>query len=83
MAFSIDPATHVVLYGSESTAIRVPVQENKAPLRYRYNLDDHDGETVRIGTPNHNQVLVDALFSSEDDPPHRLRNRRRLAPSVL
>mmetsp|Transcript_20619 Transcript_20619/g.38452 ORF Transcript_20619/g.38452 Transcript_20619/m.38452 type:complete len:1386 (+) Transcript_20619:39-4196(+) len=69
MAFSIDPATNVVLYGSESTAIRVPVQENKAPLRYRYNLDDHDGETVRIGTPNHNQVLVDALFSSEDDPP--------------
>ncbi|GMH71753.1 hypothetical protein TL16_g05735 [Triparma laevis f. inornata] len=65
MCFSIDPATNVVLYGSESTAIRVPVQENNAPLRYRYNLDDHDGEAVRVGTPNYNQVLVDALFSAE------------------
>jgi hypothetical protein len=63
MAFSLDPMLGLVLYGSEVSAVRIPVQENFAPLRYRYNIDDADGEVVRIGKRNHNRVYLEVLFS--------------------
>ena len=65
MAFAVDPSVGMVLYGSEVSAVRIPVQENFAPLRYRYSIDDQDGEVVRIGRTNYNREYVDALFGSD------------------
>ncbi len=63
MAVAVDPNVGLFLYGSESSAIRVPVQENNAPLSYRYNLNDQAGEAIRIGLGNDNEEYVSAIFS--------------------
>ena len=67
MTFALDPAADLVMYGSESSAVRAPVQAHGAPLRYRYPVNDAEGEAVRIGWPNGNDVMRDAMKEAGKD----------------
>ena len=66
MAVSLDPMVPLVLYGSEVSAVRIPVQDNFAPLRYRYNIDDCEGEVVRVGKTGYGRVYNDVMWTSQD-----------------
>ena len=67
MCFAIDPEVNAVLYGSETNAIQVPVQEHKPPMRYRYDLNDHWGQVVRIGQPLENNLIFRELGIDKDN----------------